>query len=395
MKDSSPWILPDGLEESLPVAARRLEKLRRKILDQFDVWGYDLVFPPMAEFLESLLTGVGQELDLQTFTFTDPISGRLLGIPADLTPQVARMDAHRLDTPGTQRLCYVGPVMRTYPDEWSRSRSPLQAGAEIFGHDGLDSDVEIIRLLLATLDACHVPHVSIDLGHVGIYRGLARVADLSSDQESTFFQLLQRKAVPEIEEYLYEWDLDPVLSRALSALVDLNGGPEVLEIARTRLAAVWPTVSDAIEHLQAMVTCLHEGQPDLDIHVDLAELRGYSYHTGLVFAAFVPGSGQEIARGGRYNEIGRVFGRSRAATGFSTDLRALMKFAQIPSADLPLCVVAPVSEDPALDSAIDALRAQGVRVRKMLEGETLTLEKNQKQLVQQDGQWQISVDRDR
>ncbi|AHE97486.1 ATP phosphoribosyltransferase regulatory subunit [Thioalkalivibrio paradoxus] len=369
MDEVNRWLLPDGLEEALPAAARRLEHLRRAILDQFDVWGYDLVMPPLAEYLDSLLIGTGRELDLQTFKLTDQLTGKLMGVRADLTPQVARIDAHRLREPGTTRLCYVGTVLRTRADEWSGSRSPLQAGAELFGHDGLDSDVEIIRLMLATLERCGVREPSIDLGHVDIYRSLARMAALDPARESRFFEMLQRKAVPEIEQALAEWGLDAEVARQLRALVDLNGGAEVLTEARAVLASAPVQVSAALEHLAAVIERLHAAQPGLDIHVDLGELRGYSYHTGLVFAAFVPGSGQEIARGGRYNHIGRVFGRARAATGFSTDLKQLIRLAPVPADRARDCVLAPAQGDAGLEAAIEELRARGVRVRRLLAGE--------------------------
>lgn len=389
ISEDNPWILPDGLEEALPASARRLEDLRRRILDQFDLWGYDLVIPPMAEFLDSLLTGTGRELELQTFKLTDQISGKLLGIRADLTPQVARIDAHRLREEGTRRLCYVGSVLRTRPDEWSRSRSPMQAGAELFGHDGLDSDVEIIRLMLATLAIGGLSHASIDLGHVGVYRELARIAGLDDAQERLLFGQLQRKAVPEIEQTLAQWNLHPDHLRWLRGLVDLNGGIEVLTLAQSVLAGAPKGTWAAIEHLVKVVTRLQSLQPDLDIHVDLGELRGYSYHTGLVFAAFVPASGQEIARGGRYNDVGRIFGNARAATGFSTDLRTLLALAPGSGKSVPTCVLAPATGAPGLEEAISSLRAQGVRVRRILAGETLTDLPALPDLRWLDGRWQV------
>ncbi len=389
MEDVNRWLLPDGLEEALPSAARRLETLRRAILDQFDVWGYDLVMPPMAEYLDSLLTGAGQELDLQTFKLTDQLTGKLMGVRADLTPQVARIDAHRLRDPGTTRLCYVGTVLRTRADEWSGSRSPLQAGAELFGHDGLDSDVEIIRLMLATLDLCGVRQPSIDLGHVDIFRSLARVAGLDAPRERLFFDLLQRKAIPEIEETLAEWQLDPELAQPLRVLVDLNGGPDVLVEARARLAGAPQPVQAALDHLGAVVARLQDALPELDVHIDLGELRGYSYHTGLVFAAFVPGSGQEIARGGRYNEIGRVFGRARAATGFSTDLKALLRLVTAPPENRRECVLAPAEDDAGLERAIAELRTRGVRVRRLLAGETMENQERAQRLIRRGQEWTV------
>lgn len=389
MTDVNRWLLPDGLEEALPVAARRIETLRRAILDQFDVWGYDLVIPPMAEYLESLLTGAGRELDLQTFKLTDQLTGKLMGVRADLTPQVARIDAHRLREDGPTRLCYVGTVLRTRADEWSGSRSPLQAGAELFGHDGLDSDVEIIRLMLATLELCGVRDASIDLGHVDVYRSLARVAGLDSGRERAFFDLLQRKAVPEIEETLAAWQLDVEVTRQLRSLVEWNGGPEVLDEARRVLAAAPAQVTMALDHLAAVIDRLQAVCPELDIHVDLAELRGYSYHTGLVFAAFVPGSGQEIARGGRYNEIGRVFGRARAATGFSTDLRQLIRLVSEQEGQGRDCVIAPSEGDSGLEAAIAELRSRGVRVRRLLAGEVTETSINGRRLVRRGQQWSV------
>lgn len=375
MTEINRWLLPDGLEEALPDSARRLEGLRRRVLDHFDVWGYDLVMPPLAEYLESLLTGAGHELDLQTFKLTDQLTGRLMGVRADLTPQVARIDAHRQHVEGANRLCYVGTTLRARADEWSGSRSPLQAGAELFGHDGLDSDVEIIRLMLATLAVCGVRRPSMDLGHVGIFRSLARAARLEPEQERAFFDQLQRKSIPEIEQTLAQWraaGLDPDLADALRALPDLNGGPEVLASARAALARAPAEVHAALDHLAAVVDALQALDTDVDLHVDVAELRGYAYHTGLVFAAFIPGSGQAIARGGRYNEIGRVFGRARAATGFSTDLRELARHGDAggDATRARECVRAPAGTDPELEAAVRELRGRGVRVLRELRGET-------------------------
>lgn len=387
---SNRWLLPDGLEEALPDAAWILEDLRRRILDQFAVWGYDLVMPPMAEYLDSLLVGVGQELDLQTFKLTDQLTGRTMGVRADLTPQVARIDAHRLRHEGVTRLCYVGTVLRTRADEWSGSRSPLQAGAELFGHDGLDSDSEVLSLMLETLRLCGVTQASIDLGHVHIFRALAQDAGLDGPQEHQLFDILQRKAIPELEQILASGALDPTSGARLRALVDLNGGPEVLVQAQSALAGAPEAVMQALAHTQAVVARLQGLYPELDIHVDLAELRGYAYHTGLVFAAFMPGSGQEIARGGRYNGIGRAFGRARPATGFSLDLKQLLRLLPPAARPQPTCIIAPSQEDAALEAAIRDLRAQGIRVVRALEADAHpALQQGCKRLVLRDKTWSL------
>jgi ATP phosphoribosyltransferase regulatory subunit len=234
-----------------------------------------------------------------------------------------------------------------------------------------------------------VQQPSIDLGHVGIFRSLARVAGLDAARERLFFDLLQRKAIPEIEETLAEWQLDPELAQPLRILVDLNGGPDVLAEALARLAGSPQPVRAALDHLGAVVARLQDALPDLDVHIDLGELRGYSYHTGLVFAAFVPGSGQEIARGGRYNEIGRVFGRARAATGFSTDLKPLLRLATAPPGDWRECVLAPAQDDAGLEHAIAELRARGVRVRRLLAGESMENQAKARRLTRRGQEWTV------
>jgi len=267
----------------------------------------------------------------------------------------------------------------------------LQAGAELFGHDGIDSDLEIIRLMLETLRLCGITEPSIDLGQVAIFRALAGAAGLTPGQEREIFDCLQRKAIPEIDELLKGWQLEPAWAQSLRQLVDLNGGPEVIAMARQALRAAPPTVHDALDHLDQVIRRVLGVYPNLDIHVDLAELRGYSYHTGLVFAAFVPGSGQEIARGGRYNGIGQAFGAARAATGFSTDLKYLLRLRPNVS-DVPVppdVVWAPADGDPELDTAITVLRTQGVRVRRLLGGETAAPDKYAKRLERRGATWVV------
>ncbi len=358
---SNRWLLPEGIEEALPDQARRLEFLRRHLLDLFASWGYDLVMPPFIEYLESLLTGTGNDLDLQTFKLTDQLTGRMMGVRADMTPQVARIDAHHLKTTAPSRLCYNGTVLHTRPGGFAGSRSLLQVGAELFGHAGIESDVEVLHLMVETLRQAGVAEIYLDLGHVGVYRGLVSQADLDADQEAILFDALQRKAKPEIADILNEWSLDKAVAAMLTALTDLNGSDSVLTEARSVLKKANKPVRDALDNLQQIALLLQQRLPDLKLHYDLAELRGYHYHTGAVFAAYVPGRGQAIAQGGRYDGIGRAFGQSRPATGFSTDLRTLVMLAQ-QSLDRKPGIMAPANADAGLQAVIEQLRAAGERV---------------------------------
>jgi len=363
------WLLPEGIEELLPPRAARLERLRRRLLDMFQGWGYELVIPPMIEFLDSLLTGSGHDLALQTFKLIDPASGRLLGIRADMTPQAARIDAHALQREGVVRLCYLGTVVRTQADGLGGTRSPMQLGAELFGHGGTESDLEIIDLMLETLRLIGVEQVHLDLGHVGIYRALAAEAALEPVAETEFFGLLQRKALPEIRQWLAATSLPATVRQRLGALAELHGGPEVLERARSLLAGAPAAVAEALDALAGVAAAVQQCWPDIPIHFDLGELRGYAYQTGIVFAAFVPGTGREIARGGRYDSIGQIFGRARPATGFSTDLRTLI--ALVPDHDggeRRRRILAPAGSDPSLRARIRALREAGHVVVQALGG---------------------------
>ena len=363
------WLLPEGIDELLPQQAARLERLRRELLDRYATWGYELVITPFIEYLDSLLTGTGKDLELQTFKMTDQHSGRLLGIRADITPQAARIDAHQLRREAPTRLCYIGSVFRTRAQGLSASRSPLQIGAELYGHAGVESDVEILCLLMTTLEVAGVDNVSLDLGHVGIFKGLARQAELDAGQEAALFEALQRKAVPEIVTLVEQFGLSGSLGDMLVALAGLNGDREVLSQARTLLAAAQPEVLAAIDYVEQVADMLEQFLPRVPVHFDLAELRAYQYQTGVVFAAFVPGSGQEIARGGRYDHIGEKFGRARPATGFSADLKTLMRLGRISEAGQPDLVLAPWSGDQALEETIDRLRREGKRVIRLLPGQ--------------------------
>ncbi|HSO82143.1 ATP phosphoribosyltransferase regulatory subunit [Thiocapsa sp.] len=383
------WLLPAGIDEVLPAQARVMETLRRELLDLYASWGYELVIPPFIDYLESLLTGTGQDLDLQTFKLTDQLSGRLLGVRADMTPQVARIDAHHLRRDAPTRLCYLGTVLHTRSDGFAGTRSPLQIGAEIYGHSGIESDTEILRLIMLTLRAAGIRESYLDLGHVGIYRGLARQAGLSAAGEHALFDALQRKAVPEIEALIAELGLGGAPARMLSALAELNG-TDALARAETLLREADRPVREAVDYLRRLADELGRWLPDVSIHYDLAELRGYRYKTGAVFAAFVPGWGLEIARGGRYDDIGRVFGRARPAVGFSTDLKELLRHGRR-SDTSDAAIYAPWSSAPALQEAVDRLRASGRRVIHALPGLEQDLRDPgcRQVLVERDGRWEL------
>ena len=364
------WLLPEGIDEVLPPEAWQLEAVRRRLLDLFRAWGYELIIPPFIEYLESLLTGTGRDLELQTFKLTDQLSGRLMGIRADITPQAARLDAHQLRRDEPTRLCYLGTVLHSRPDGFAGSRSPLQLGAELYGHAGVESDVEIVCLMMETLAAAGVGDVYLDLGHVGVYRGLARAAGLDAAQETTLFDALQRKAEPEIEALVRELRVSEPLAGMFRALAELNGGAEVCARAREQLAGGPADVLAAIDYVETVGRELERRLPGVPVHVDLAELRAYHYQTGIVFAAFVPGEGEEIARGGRYDNIGREFGRARPATGFSADLKTMLRVAgsAVP-ADAPPRLFAPAIVDAGLEAAIAELRGQGRVVVRELPGQ--------------------------
>ncbi|BAN68797.1 ATP phosphoribosyltransferase regulatory subunit [endosymbiont of unidentified scaly snail isolate Monju] len=383
------WLLPEGIDELLPEQAAALEVLRRRLLDTYRSWGYRLVIPPVIEYLDSLLTGAGKDLELQTFQLTDQLSGRQLGIRADMTPQVARIDAHQLQQQGPTRLCYMGSVLRTRPDGFSSSRSPLQIGAELYGHAGIESDAEVLCLMMETLRIAGLPEIYLDLGHVGIFRGLARQAGLDEQQEAALFEALQRKARPEIGELVAGFDLPPAQAAMFEALADLNGDAGVLAHAREALAEAPQDVLAAIDYLEALGLQLGHSLPETPVHYDLAELRAYHYQTGVVFAAFVPGQGNEVARGGRYDHIGEKFGRARPATGFSADLKTLMLLGDAGAPMEEPAVLAPAVTDPALDARIRELRAAGRVVIRELPGQAICPDEAGigEQLRLEDGDW--------
>ncbi|MDN3525833.1 ATP phosphoribosyltransferase regulatory subunit [Halomonas sabkhae] len=383
------WLLPDGMDEVLPPQASRMEEVRRALLDLYYGWGYDQVMPPPVEFLDSLLTGTGTELELQTFKLTDQMTGRMMGASADVTPQVARMDAHSLKRQGPVRLCYCANVLRAKPDQYQAGRSPVQVGLELFGHAGLEADLEVLRLALTSLTVAGAREVHLALGHIGIYRSLVEAAELSADQERAVFKALELKSPGELASCVEDSVSDPLLAEMLRSLVTLHGGPEVLDEAREVFAEAPQAVGAALDQLRALYQGVAAQHPEVEFYFDLAELRGYQYHTGMMFSAFVPGYGQALAKGGRYDDTGRAFGRARPATGFSLELKLLAGLA--PSSRREGGIWAPAEGDGLAD-AVRQLREQGERVVQALPGQRTGPEQHQcqRQLVRQAEGWRVT-----
>jgi len=371
VKRSGQWLLPEGIEEVLPERALRLERLRRRLLDVLDRRGFDLVLPPLVEFLDALLTGVGEDLDLQTVKLTDSMSGRLMGVRADHTPQIARIDAHYLRHEGTSRLCYCGSVFRWSPGEIESTREPLQIGAELFGCPEPDADAEVVEAMIEVLQTAGVPDLHLHLGHVGVYRALRQWAGLPDTLESELFDALQRQSRPDVESILAAL---PEQKSAFLSLLEARGGADMVDDLRRAFEHV-PGAAAALDNLASLLQRLDRTLSGIRASVDLSDLRGYRYHTGTVFNAYTPGYGRAVAQGGRYDEIGRAFGRARSATGFSADLRRLLRYdASEPPAR---AIMAPADSDQALDARVQDLRADGERVVRLLSGE------NEKQLAAQ------------
>jgi ATP phosphoribosyltransferase regulatory subunit len=319
----------------------------------------------MIEFIDSLLTGTAHSLDIKTFSLVDQVTGKQMGVRSDMTPQVARIDAHLLAdgdrTDRIERLCYCGHLLHAQADGITSSRTPLQIGAEIFGNTSVTADVEVVSLMIETLHTVGLNDISIDLGHVGIFRNLVSSTELDKQQEALLFDMLQRKSIPELEVYLAELDLPEKLRAQFHHLALLNGDITILEEARQVFEGCHEELHQALDRMQAVIEALQGKYPNTLINCDLAELRGYSYHTGLVFAAFLPGQGKEIARGGRYDNIGGIFGNARPATGFSADLLNLQQLSNTSQLKTQ-GILAPNNNDPDLSKKIQNLRSEGQRV---------------------------------
>lgn len=377
------WLLPEYIQDMLPDEAWRVEKMRAQLLDLLRKSGYQLVAPPLLEYAESLLIADSDDMDLRTFKLVDQLSGRTLALRADITPQVARIDAHLLNRQGVARLCYAGSVLHTIPAGLNRTRELLQIGAELYGHAGLESDLEIQQLMLQALALVGVQNVHLDLGHVRVFRALVQHARIGKQLENDLFAALQSKDSNTLHELVAP--LDEVLRNALLVLPTLYGRcDDVLARAR-RLLPGYPEVCSALDDLQAVSGKLQTSVSSVGI--DLADLRGYHYHSGMVFAAYHSGSHDAIALGGRYDDLGKSFGRSRPATGFSMDLRQLYRLLS-PETARP-GIRAPHSDDQALNDMIKKLRAAGDVVIVSLPGSVEIPDECDRELVLKDGDWQV------
>lgn len=377
----STWLLPEYVEDILPAEALGIERLRARLLEVFRVHGYQLVIPPLLEYTDSLLTGTGHDLDLRTFKLVDQLSGRMMGVRADMTPQVARIDAHLLNREGVTRLCYCGTVLHTRPRGLHATREPMQMGAEIYGHASIESDIEIQQLLLAALAACGLEGARVDISHVGVFRAIAQHAGLDEGLESQLLAAVRTKDRPQLRALSAA--LDERSRTAFMDLLELYGGPEVLARARACLPA-YPEVEAALRDIETLIEGVGHAPG-----IDLADLRGYHYHSGIVFAAYHGGLANAIALGGRYDEVGEAFGRARPATGFSLDLRQWVRLA--PPVKRNGAILAPYGSDAALQARISALRASGEIVIVELPGHEHTRAELgcDRQLVLKNGNWEI------
>ena len=382
---SSAWVLPDHVADVLPSEARLIEELRRHFLDAARSYGYELVAPPLIEHLESLLSGTGTHLDLQTFKLVDQLSGRTLGVRADTTPQVARIDAHLLNRSGVCRLCYCGPVLHTRPERPYATREPMQLGAELYGHLGLEADLEVLELALSGLHVAQCQGVLVDFGHAQVLSGLLDGVGLEPAALNALHQAVALKDARGLEQVCQESQLPVSLTQALVALVHLHGTTEVLTQAQRAFAA-WPKVLEAIAQLEWLVSHLN-----VPVSIDLAHASGYAYYSGVRFAIYVQGANDVLVRGGRYDQVGAVFGRARPAGGFSLDLKALVDV--VPKRPRRAAIRAPWGEDAQLRLAVSDLRASGETVVCMLPGAASKLDEFEcdRELRQVSGAWSVVV----
>lgn len=374
------WLLPEYIEDVLPDDARRLEDMRRRLLDRFAGHGYQLVMPPLLEYVDSLLSATGEDMDLATFKLVDQLSGRMMGIRADHTPQTARIDAHLLNRSGVTRLCYAGPVLHTLPSGLMRSREPFQVGAELYGHRGIEADLEVQKLLIESLAGLGLKDVHMDLSHAGIFHALIDGDPHAPDATAALFAAIKAKDLPTLGRMVPQWRA----GESLLALTQLYGGPEVLTVAREKLPAS-VAVSTALDALSVSLESLSGSGVTLGI--DFAELGGFNYERGVTFAAYVKGSADAVARGGRYDEVGKAFGRARPATGFTLDLKPLLEI--VPRCEYSHAIFAPQVGDAALGRAIRDLRDQGEQVIQGLPGESAASSLCEREFQHISGRWQV------
>lgn len=377
------WALPENIEDILPADAGKLERMRRTTLDIFASHGYQLVMPPMLEYVESLLSGVGRDMDLATFKLVDQLSGRMMGLRADTTPQVARIDAHVLNRDGVTRLCYAGSVLHTRPSGLGKSRQPFQVGAELYGHAGIDADIEVQQLMLETLAAFGIHEAKIDIGHSEIFRALVDDAGVSSSEREMLFAAVTAKDIPALNDFS---SVNGGRTSSLAALPGLYGygadSATIIKRARRELPNS-DRVMHALDELEQVVAYFMSRS--IGVSIDLSELGGFNYESGIAFAAYVDGASDAVGRGGRYDDIGRVFGRARPATGFSMDLKALLPLVpdKIPKGSP---ILAPKDPDESAVAAMTLLRCEGEVVIKRLENSAIECDRELKLL---NGQWQV------
>ncbi|KRB16833.1 ATP phosphoribosyltransferase regulatory subunit [Achromobacter mucicolens] len=381
------WLLPESLADVLPAEARRIEELRRELLDLYRTYGFELVAPPLVEYIDSLLSGTGSDLDLRTCKLIDQLSGRTLGVRADMTPQVTRIDAHLLNRAGVTRLCYCGNVLHARPSDLLSSRELLQIGAEIYGHAGFEADLEIIQLVLETVAIAGVRNPRLDLNHPGVLRAVLKSDPAAAELAQDAIRLMRDKDVPGLGELAARAPgIRPETLKALQLLPTLYGGQDVLKIARRDLPAL-PGIAEALDALQAVV----DAMPNVSFSVDLADVGGYAYHSGVKFALYAEGWHDALVSGGRYDDVSHAFGRSRPATGFSLDLRKLA--AGLPPAERARAVRAPWGQAPALTEAVRRLRRSGEIVVQVLPGHEQDQDEFvcDRELALQDGVWTVKT----
>ncbi|MDN7749181.1 ATP phosphoribosyltransferase regulatory subunit [Burkholderia gladioli] len=380
----STWLLPENIADVLPSEARKIEELRRRLLDRFRSYGYEMVMPPLLEYLESLLTGGGNDLHLRTFKLVDELSGRTLGLRADMTPQVARIDAHLLNRQGVTRLCYAGNVLHTRPRGLHATREQIQIGAELYGHAGLEADLEVQQLMLDALRLTGIGTIRLDLCHAGVLNALFSRDAVAAARGETLYGALAGKDVPLLNE-LTE-DLGPDTRAALRALPHLYGDASVIDEARSQLPAL-PEIARALDDLAQLAAQVQGAE----VAIDLADLRGYAYHSGAMFSAYVDGVPNAVARGGRYDHVGQAYGRARPATGFSLDLREIARISPIEARGT--AILAPWRQDEALRVAVAALRDAGEVVIQALPGHDHVLDEFacDRVLVEQGGAWLVQT----